>query len=86
MMGLTMENLAWNGERNHLAMARVVKAEEAVDLTRADITAPLRHHTNPSLWVWGLERVDVMHKRWLWRDLKVTNHTITLEHMKALTS
>ena len=69
---------------------------EAANLAGGNVAASFRHAPHSSLRVWGLdtdgsnkfcgvydylEGVDVVDKRRLWSDLKVSDHTITLKNI-----
>lgn len=75
---LRFPHLPGHGHGDDLAEAGVVEAVEAGDLTARHVAASLGHHADASLWVGGLERVDVVDVRRLRRDLKVADHTVPL--------
>ena len=57
----------------------VVDPVKSGNFARRDITASFRNHSNASLRIRGLEGIDVVNKWWLGSDLKVPDHTVTLE-------
>ena len=69
----------WHYERNHLTETVVVDPVKSGNFARRDITASFRNHSNASLRIRGLEGIDVVNKWWLGSDLKVPDHTVTLE-------
>lgn len=66
--------LSWHRHCDDLTQSAVVEAIEARNFASANVAAALRHQSNTTLWIWCLEGVDVMHKRRLGRDFKVTDH------------
>lgn len=69
----------WHYERNHLTETVVVDPVKSGNFARRDITASFRNHSNASLRIRGLEGIDVVDEWWLGSDLKVPDHTVTLE-------
>lgn len=68
--------LSWHRERDRLAEPTVVESIEARDFASADVTTALWHEADASLWIWRLEGIDVVHKRWLRCNFKVADHGI----------
>ena len=59
--------------------AIVIDPVKSGDFAGGDITASFRNHSNASLRIRGLEGIDVVDERGLGSDLKVPDHTVTLE-------
>jgi hypothetical protein len=68
--------LSRHRHRDDLTQTAVVETIKARNFASAHVTATLGHQSNTTLWIWRLEGVDVVHKRWLGRDLKVADDRV----------
>ena len=71
---------SYNSKRQLVATRiKLVGSNWPANFIIVDIASSFWHESHTALWFVGLEGVKVMHERRFFRDLKVTDYTVTLE-------